>query len=122
MRPPSLALAVTLVLVGGAASAQDAKHGQTVFATYCAMCHSAAAGRTLMGPSLHDVVGRKAGALAGFSYSPAMASSGLTWTAGSLDSYIDNPKVFVPKNRMNFQGLHKPQDRADLIAFLASQK
>lgn len=122
MKSSALVMTTALLLAAGGASAQDVKHGQTVFAASCGMCHSVAAGRNLLGPSLHAVVGRKAGTLAGYNYSPALVASGVTWTATSLDSYIDNPKGFLPKNRMSFPGLHKPQDRADLIAYLATQK
>ena len=75
-----------------------------------------------MGPSLHGVVGRKAGTVAGFNYSPAMQASGVVWTPEHLDAYLADPKAFVPRNRMSFPGLHAAGDRTDLIAFLATQK
>lgn len=111
-----------LLLAAGAVGAQDAKHGGQVFATYCAMCHSTQSGRNVMGPSLHGVVGRKAGTVPGFNYSPAMQASGVTWTPANLETYLIDPKAFVPHNRMSFPGLHDAKDRADLIAFLAAQK
>jgi cytochrome c len=111
-----------MMIAAAAARAQDAKHGAQVFATYCAMCHSTLAGRNVMGPSLNGVVGRKAGTMAGFNYSPAMQTSGVVWSEASLDSYLAAPKTFVPKNRMSFPGLPAARDRADLIAFLATQK
>lgn len=118
----TLAIAAGALMIAGTAQAQDAKHGAQVFATYCAMCHSTQAGRNVMGPSLHGVVGRKAGTVSGFNYSQAMQASGVVWTPEHLDAYLADPKAFVPKNRMSFPGLHAAGDRADLIAFLATQK
>jgi cytochrome c2 len=122
MRTLTVAVCTGALMLAAAARAQDVKHGATVFATYCAMCHSTQAGRNVMGPSLHGVVGRKAGTEAGFNYSPAMQSSGVVWTNANLDSYLTAPKTLVPNNRMSFPGLHAAGDRADLIAYLATQK
>ena len=79
------AVLVTLVLVtssflcGQARAAGDAAAGKTVFANQCASCHTTEVGKNGFGPSLAAVLGRKAGGLAGFTYSPAMAQAGLTW-------------------------------------------
>jgi cytochrome c len=122
MKTLAIALCGGALLLAGAAQAQDAAHGQKVFKTYCAMCHGANAGGGGLGPSLHGVVGRKAGTLAGFSYSAAMKGSGVTWTTTNLDSYIAAPKTFVPNNKMSFMGVKAAGDRADLIGWLATQK
>jgi cytochrome c len=45
-------------------------------------------------------------------------ADGLIWTAETLDAYIENPRALVSKTRMSFKGLKKPQDRADLLAYL----
>jgi cytochrome c len=121
MKSLALASAGVLLAVTGAA-AQDAKHGQAVFNTNCAICHSTAPGKNVMGPSLHGVVGRKAGTVAGFNYSPALQSSGVVWTPANLDAWLASPREFLPRSRMSFPGLHSPADRADVIAFLAQQK
>lgn len=122
MRTLTIAVTAAALTIAAGAKAQDAKHGAQVFATYCAICHSTQAGRNVMGPSLHGVVGRKAGTVAGFNYSQAMQASGVVWTPEHLDAYLADPKAFVPKNRMSFPGLHAAGDRADVIAFLAAQK
>jgi cytochrome c2 len=109
-------------MIASAASAQDAKHGQQVFSTNCGICHSTAAGKNVMGPTLFGVVGRKAGTVSGFNYSPALQSSGLVWTPDNLDKWLTSPREFVPRSRMSFAGLHTPGDRADVIAYLAKQK
>jgi cytochrome c len=122
MSPLALASAAALIVVATAAAAQDVKHGQAVFNTNCAICHSTAPGRNVMGPTLHAVVGRRAGTVPGFNYSPALQSSGVVWTSTNLDAWLTSPREFVPRSRMSFAGLHTPSDRADVIAYLAQQK
>jgi cytochrome c len=116
------AIIIGLVCNVGVARAQDAKHGQSVFNSNCAICHSVAPGRNVLGPTLFNVVGRGAGTVAGFSYSPALKASGVVWTPANLDTWLTAPREFVPKNRMSFAGVHAPNDRADIIAYLAKQK
>ena len=67
------------------------------------------------------VVGRTAGTVEGFKYSEAMiqhGKDGLVWNDETLDSISTDPKAFVPKNKMAFPGLKKPEERADVIAYL----
>jgi cytochrome c len=112
-------VAVALVN-GGAAYAQDAKRGQKLF-DECAACHSPdRAAKDTVGPSLHGVIGRKAGEGAEFRYSPAMKRSGITWDAQTLNSFIADPQKLVPGNRMPYSGLPEAKDRADLLAYLQS--
>jgi cytochrome c len=110
-------VAVALVN-GGAAYAQDAKRGQKLF-DECAACHSPdRAAKDTVGPSLHGVIGRKAGEGAEFRYSPAMKRSGITWDAQTLNNFIADPQKLVPGNRMPYSGLPEAKDRADLLAYL----
>jgi cytochrome c len=104
----------------GPATAQDATAGQAVFKSQCAICHSPVAGKNLTGPSLFSIVGRKAGQVAGFHYSDANKTSGLTWDAPTLDKYLTSPKDVVPHTIMAYQGLKDAQKRANLIAYLAT--
>jgi cytochrome c len=97
----------------------DATHGEAVF-TQCKTCHVIDAGVNRIGPSLHAVVGRKAGEIAGFSYSAANKGSGITWTAEKLYQYLEKPARVVPGTKMAFAGLAKGQDRADVIAYLST--
>lgn len=76
----------------------------------------------MIGPSLFGVVGREAGTIPGFHYSPANKNSGITWTPEKLDPYLTNPKAIVPGTTMMFAGLKDAQQRADLIAYLATLK
>lgn len=89
----------------------------------CTACHSFAdSGANKVGPGLWEVVNRKPGTHEGFKYSPAMVTFGEThtWDYATLDIYLTNPKAEVPGNKMAFAGVKKPEDRANLIAYLRS--
>jgi cytochrome c len=85
----------------------------------CMDCHSI--DKDDVGPRHRGVVGRRAGSIAGFDYSKALKNSGLTWDEATLDRWLIDPGALVPGTRM-FYEVEKPQDRADLIAFLKQQK
>ena len=118
MRMRVLLAAAAVVLAAGAARADgDAARGEKRFEE-CATCHSTERGVNNVGPSLFGVLGRKAGEIADFRYSPAMRTSGITWSAQTLDKFIADPQQEVPGNRMPFAGMPDAGDRADLIAYL----
>jgi len=95
----------------------NAAHGQQIFAR-CSACHTIGQSGGKMGPALNGVVGRKAGAVAGYAYSPAMKKSGLTWDAATLARFLQGPSKLVPGTKMFFPGLASPQDQADAVAYL----
>lgn len=95
----------------------DADKGKIDFLT-CQTCHSIDVGVNKIGPSLHGVVGRKAGSIAGYSYSTANKTSGITWTPEKLFQYLEAPQRVVPGTKMTFTGFPEPQKRADVIAYL----
>lgn len=103
--------------VAPAQAAGDPAKGKTVYAR-CAACHDLNTGATRLGPSMKGVLGRKAGAVAGFAYSPAMKAKGIAWNPQTLDAYLAAPAKYIPGNKMPFAGIPNPQDRADLIAYL----
>ncbi len=118
----SAAFCVALMMLQFPASAADLAKGKIVFKK-CAICHSLIPGKKKIGPSLHGVIGRKAGTLAKFSYSSAMkkaGKNGLTWTEKTLNKYLSAPRKFVPGNRMPFPGLKKENQRSNVIAYLKS--
>ena len=88
----------------------------------CYACHTVyRSERGGHGLSLWRVVGRKAGAVRGYDYSPAMRAqgrAGLVWTEAALDLFLAQPTTAVPGTSMPFPGLPDARDRADLIAFL----
>jgi len=112
------ALFVGAVLASPAFSA-DANHGKEIFLA-CAACHTEKA--DALGPSLKNVVGRKAGSLEDFRYSPAMKRAGFNWTEGNLRDYLTNPQGKVKGNRMPFSGLPNATDVNDVIAYLGTLK
>lgn len=95
----------------------DAAAGKVVFAQ-CRSCHVTDPGVNKTGPSLAGIVGRTAGSVDGFNYSPANANSGIEWTEEHLYAYLENPQRVVPKTKMIFPGLREAQKRADVIAYL----
>jgi cytochrome c len=101
----------------GTALSGDPDHGEIVFKK-CMVCHSIKAGENKIGPSLNGVVGRPAGSIPGFNYSAANKKSGITWSPQELFVYLKNPQGTVPGTKMSFPGLPKPEDRADIIAYL----
>jgi cytochrome c len=117
MRPflPSMIL---LMLTAGGASAQDAAAGEKVFMK-CKVCHQLGENaKTLVGPVLNGVVGRPSASIEGYNYSDGMKNAHLTWSPDQLSDYLKNPKQKVPGNKMAFVGLSKPEDIANVIAYL----
>jgi len=107
------------VSVAGAAFAQTAAmaRGAAVYDDRCSGCH--VLDGVGEGPSLRGVMGRKAGTDAGFAYTPALKASGITWTAASLDRWLTGPRTLVPGTAMAAV-VPDPQERSDLIAYLAA--
>jgi cytochrome c len=116
---------------GGAAAEQpaafylasaDPRLGEQVFKK-CTACHNAAkGGPNGTGPNLWGVVGGPKGHHApGFAYSPALSGKGGEWDWDSLFAWLKSPRDFAPGTKMTFAGLSKPEDRANVIAYLNSQ-
>jgi len=112
-------IVVACVLASPVLAAEgDPAGGRQAFGA-CAPCHSLAPDRNMTGPSLANLWGRKAGALASFErYSPALRTAGIVWDDATLDQWLADPAHMVPGNRMTFPGIKDAQVRADLIAFL----
>ena len=101
-------------------AAGDAAAGEAVFKK-CGSCHKLD-GTDGTGPHLNGVVGRAKGSAAGFGYSEAMLSvAAESWTPEELFTFLESPKNDLPGTKMAFNGLPKPEDRANLIAFLATK-
>ncbi len=101
----------------GASFTGDAASGQKTF-NHCAQCHKLEAGKNSIGPSLNNVLGRKAGTAVGYTYSVAMKTYGVVWDAQRVSDYIENPRAKVVGTKMSYAGMKKPQDRANVVAYI----
>jgi cytochrome c len=131
LRRISTAMGATLAFVAAAAAfasahAQspsdaapgDAARGKTVYQA-CMGCHSL--DEDDVGPRHRGVVGRVAGTVPGYAYSPALKRSGVVWNPANLDRWLTKPQGLVPGAKMFFS-LANAKDRADVIAYLAQQR
>ena len=99
------------------ASAEPAQ-GKAV-AQQCTPCHSVdREAKTIDGPPLWDIVGRRKASIRDYKYTPALKAVGGTWTYDALNAYIAQPAWTVPGVGMKMAGVPSPQDRANLIAYL----
>jgi cytochrome c len=120
MRRSKVGLAVAAALtLAGVAHAQTAElaRGAAVYDDHCSGCH--VLDGVGQGPNLRGVMGRKAGSLAGFGFTPALKASGLTWNAANLDHWLIGPQKVVPGTAMT-EVVPDAQERRDLIAYLAA--
>lgn len=122
---------LAMTVAAGTASAADAKRGEKQFGR-CKACHSTDAGKNKIGPSLHGIVGRKAGTAEKYKYSKSLAeagSKGLVWTDETLMEYLENPTNFLKKylkaksvsNKMKNNFKNKAL-RENIIAYLKTVK
>ena len=97
----------------------DLENGRAAFAR-CRSCHTMTPdGPNMTGPNLYGVIGRPAGSHPGFNYSKAVKSAGFVWDDDHIDHWLQNPRTFLPGNKMTFPGLPDATDRRDVIAFLS---
>lgn len=114
------ALASAVLFAVPAHAEGDAAAGEKVFAK-CKACHEVEKGVNKVGPTLKGIVGRAAASVPDYKYSEAMlakGAEGLVWTEENLTAYLPDPKAYVPKTKMAFAGLKKPEDVANIIAYL----
>ena len=103
------------ILVAPQAWSADAVRGQDLYESRCGACHSIDANR--VGPAHKGVVGRKAGSVADYDYSPALKASEIVWTEQTLERWLSDPEKTIPGQKMNYSVLDE-QDRLDVVAYL----
>jgi len=120
-----LAASLALGVVGASMVVQAgdmAADGQDAFDENCSVCHSVIAGKIKVGPPLAGVVGRPAASVAGYPYSEAMKSSGVTWTPETLEAYLAGPMRMIPGIKMSFPGEPDAKVRLALVEYLKTVK
>lgn len=113
-------MAAALLWAGhGAAMVQSVERGVALYAAHCSSCHSP--DQHGDGPAHRGVVGRRAGALKDFDYSPALRASKILWTRSTLKAWLTDPEALIPGQGMDYQ-LDDAQNREDVVAYLATLK
>jgi cytochrome c len=111
-----------LIALSSEALAQERDDGQLSFNNACRTCHTLREGDNRLGPNLHKIMGRKAGALPDYGYSSAMKDADLVWDKATLDRFIANPDQVVSGHKMKpYGGLNSAEERAKIIAFLEAR-
>ncbi len=96
----------------------SASEGAKIFKK-CAACHSIVqGGKNKIGPALWGVIGRKAGSLADYKYSKAMAAYGKSWSFEEMDGFLEKPKDWINGTKMSFAGLKDSKERAAVILYM----
>ena len=97
----------------------DAAAGEGLWRN-CQSCHKLEDGVNGTGPHLYGIVGRAVSSVDGFSYSGALTAVADVWTPENLSGFLENPKGWAPGTAMGYNGMRKVEDRANLIAYLAT--
>jgi len=113
MKAALLLMAVVPLSLAAAAMADELGSAEL---RKCEICHSLTeGGSNRVGPTLFGVFGRKAGTVAGFTYSDAMKRSDIVWNEETLANFLRNPKDSLPGNRMSFPGITDETALHDLL-------
>ena len=112
---------VTAAALSAPALAEEgnATRGGELFTIRCVDCHVITdAAENKIGPSLKGVIGRTSGTLEGYDFSDAMKAAAIQWSEDTLKAYLVAPRKFVPGTKMNFNGLKRPGEVEDIVAYL----
>lgn len=98
----------------------DPAAAEAQFKKSCGTCHTVDPNAPpRQGPNLFGVVGRPAGSLAGFKYSPAFLAGkeGIVWDEANIDRWITDPQAMIPGVVMLYKQAD-PEKRHLVIEFL----
>lgn len=99
----------------------DVAAGEAVFKK-CIACHTINdGGANGIGPNLYNSLGKPHGHVAGFAYSDALTSIEGDWNFDNMNAWLISPRKYAPGTKMTFAGLGKPEDRANVIAYMNAQ-
>ncbi|MEP1205854.1 MAG: ankyrin repeat domain-containing protein [Rhizobiaceae bacterium] len=103
----------------------SAQNGRKLAKVYCRTCHALEAGDPEpaafdRGPPLIGIWGQQVGRDASFKYSQALREFDGEWTNDRLYSFILQPMLTVPGTLMGHQLVNKPDEIADITAYLIS--
>jgi len=114
----------TLEPIASLLASANPEAGKATF-KQCTSCHTPdKGGKNGVGPNLWDTVGNKKAHTSGYSYSSALTTAAgksgddAVWNYEALSAFLANPKAYLPGTKMTFAGLKKPEDRANVIAYL----
>ena len=92
--------------------------GAALFKQQCATCHSTnLSDAPRQGPTLVRIVGRQAGKVEGFRYSPGLAQAGFSWDESRLDAWLTDPQAVIPDAFMTYRQT-RAETRAAIISYL----
>lgn len=109
------------ITIAGTTYEPNVKKGKRAFLK-CRACHTLApGGRVMTGPNLGLVFEREPLGNEGYKYSKAFQEKPIAWDFDKIDSFIENPRAFMPGSKMLFSGIKSPEERANVIAYLRQE-
>ncbi len=94
--------------------------GETLYKEQCRRCHAPDSDHESYGPALSDVIGRRAGSVAGYEYSEALKTASFVWTTGALRAWMEDNTGFLPGTKMRHVGISDPTVQDFIITYLES--
>ena len=113
-----------MLAIAGQTLAADLRRGEQIF-KQCASCHTLQTNSNGFGPTLNGVIGRNAGTVPNFRYSPAMTEAGakgLVWDEAALSEFLRSPKTKVPGTSMRFWGFWFQSEIDDVVAYIKANQ
>ncbi|HAG52833.1 MAG TPA: hypothetical protein DCL21_03505 [Alphaproteobacteria bacterium] len=108
-----------------ATSATTPKKGKSVekLVKQCKTCHTFKENKkNKTGPNLFAIYMKKIAENDTFKYSKSFKNANIVWNDENLDSFLKKPNKFIPKTKMAFNGMKKPEERQKVIDYLKNLK